>query len=111
MRIADPRAPETCIDLENVMVYSADAGVAKLAGRRLDRQTGEPRELVLDDTALAVTRAPDQSTIAGNVFRPSRSASADPCSLSRPADPAKCCASQHPCKMIRFVGPAVTLEL
>jgi hypothetical protein len=33
--------PKTCIDLENDMLYSADAGVGKVAGIRLDQATGE----------------------------------------------------------------------
>jgi hypothetical protein len=33
--------PKTCIDAENRMLYSADLGVGKVAGLRLDQQTGE----------------------------------------------------------------------
>ena len=33
--------PKTCIDLENHMLYSADAGVGKVAGIRLDQESGE----------------------------------------------------------------------
>ncbi len=45
--------PKTCIDLENDMLYSADAGVGKVAGIRLDQATGEMTvEFVVDDTTL-----------------------------------------------------------
>jgi hypothetical protein len=45
--------PKTCIDLENDMLYSADAGVGKVAGIRLDQQTGElSSEFVVDATTL-----------------------------------------------------------
>jgi hypothetical protein len=33
--------PKSCIDLENDMLYSADAGVGKVAGIRLDQATGK----------------------------------------------------------------------
>lgn len=33
--------PKTCIDLDNDMLYSADAGAGKVAGIRLDQKTGE----------------------------------------------------------------------
>ncbi len=33
--------PKTCTDVENGMLYSADAGVGKVAGLRLDQETGE----------------------------------------------------------------------
>ena len=45
--------PKTCIDLENDMLYSADAGVGKVAGIRLDQQTGEmTTEFVVDTTTF-----------------------------------------------------------
>jgi hypothetical protein len=45
--------PKTCIDLENGMLYSADAGVGKVAGIRLDQATGEmTTEFVVEDTTL-----------------------------------------------------------
>lgn len=46
--------PKTCIDLENDMLYSADAGVGKVAGIRLDQETGEmTSEFVVENTTLA----------------------------------------------------------
>jgi hypothetical protein len=46
--------PKTCTDLENGMLYSADAGVGKVAGLRLDQDTGEMTvEFVVDNTTLA----------------------------------------------------------
>jgi hypothetical protein len=45
--------PKTCIDLENDMLYSADAGVGKVAGIRLDQATGEmTTEFVVENTTL-----------------------------------------------------------
>ncbi len=45
--------PKTCIDLENNMLYSADAGVGKVAGIRLDQATGEmTTEFVVETTTL-----------------------------------------------------------
>lgn len=45
--------PKTCIDVENDMLYSADAGVGKVAGIRLDQATGEmTTEFVVDATTL-----------------------------------------------------------
>ena len=45
--------PKTCIDLENNMLYSADAGVGKVAGIRLDQKTGEmTTEFVVDTTTF-----------------------------------------------------------
>lgn len=45
--------PKTCIDIENNMLYSADAGVGKVAGIRLDQQTGEmTTEFVVESTTL-----------------------------------------------------------
>ena len=45
--------PKTCIDLENDMLYSADAGVGKVAGIRLNQDTGEmSTEFVVDCTTL-----------------------------------------------------------
>jgi hypothetical protein len=45
--------PKTCIDLENDMLYSADAGVGKVAGIRLDQATGEmTTEFVVESTTL-----------------------------------------------------------
>jgi len=45
--------PKTCIDLENGMFYSADAGVGKVAGIRLDQGTGEmTTEFVVETTTL-----------------------------------------------------------
>jgi hypothetical protein len=45
--------PKTCIDLENGMLYSADAGVGKVAGIRLDQETGEmTTEFVVETTTL-----------------------------------------------------------
>ncbi|MGA9373104.1 MAG: hypothetical protein WBV53_14735 [Solirubrobacterales bacterium] len=45
--------PKTCIDIENEMLYSADAGVGKVAGIRLDPETGElSTEFVVEATTL-----------------------------------------------------------
>jgi hypothetical protein len=45
--------PKTCIDLENNMLYSADAGVGKVAGIGLDQESGEMTvEFVVDCTTL-----------------------------------------------------------
>ena len=45
--------PKTCIDLENNMLYSADAGVGKVAGIRLDQSTGEmTTQFIVDCTTL-----------------------------------------------------------
>ena len=45
--------PKTCIDLEKDMLYSADAGVGKVAGIRLDQATGEmTTEFVVETTTL-----------------------------------------------------------
>jgi len=45
--------PKTCIDLENGMLYSADAGVGKVAGIRLDQATGEmTTEFIVEATTL-----------------------------------------------------------
>jgi hypothetical protein len=45
--------PKTCIDLENDMLYAADAGVGKVAGIILDQGTGEMTiQFVVDDTTL-----------------------------------------------------------
>lgn len=45
--------PKTCIDAENEMLYSADAGVGKVAGIRLDQETGEmTTEFIVDATTL-----------------------------------------------------------
>jgi hypothetical protein len=45
--------PKTCIDVENNMLYSADAGVGKVAGIRLDQATGEMKtEFLVDCTTL-----------------------------------------------------------
>ena len=45
--------PKPCIDLENDMLYSADAGVGKVAGIRLDQETGEmTTEFTVDATTL-----------------------------------------------------------
>jgi hypothetical protein len=45
--------PKTCIDLENNMLYSADAGVGKVAGIRLDQATGEmTTEFIVDATTF-----------------------------------------------------------
>lgn len=45
--------PKTCIDLENNMLYSADAGVGKVAGIRLDQASGEmTTEFIVDVTTL-----------------------------------------------------------
>lgn len=45
--------PKTCIDLENDMLYSADAGVGRVAGIRLDQETGElSTEFVVEATTL-----------------------------------------------------------
>ena len=46
--------PKTCIDLDNDMLYSADAGVGRVAGIRLDQASGEmTSEFVVDCTTLA----------------------------------------------------------
>jgi hypothetical protein len=45
--------PKTCIDLENDMLYSADAGVGKVAGIHLDQATGEmTTRFVVEDMTL-----------------------------------------------------------
>jgi hypothetical protein len=45
--------PKTCIDLENGMLYSADAGVGKVAGIRLDQASGEmTTEFIVEATTL-----------------------------------------------------------
>jgi hypothetical protein len=45
--------PKTCVDIENDMLYSADAGVGKVAGIRLDQATGElSTEFVVEATTL-----------------------------------------------------------
>ena len=45
--------PKTCIDVENDMLYSADAGVGRVAGIRLDQETGEmTTEFVVETTTL-----------------------------------------------------------
>ncbi len=45
--------PKTCIDTENDMLYSADAGVGKVAGIRLAQDTGEmTTEFVVEATTL-----------------------------------------------------------
>ena len=45
--------PKTCIDLENDMLYSADAGVGKVAGIILDHATGEMTvQFVVETTTL-----------------------------------------------------------
>ena len=45
--------PKTCIDLENDMLYAADAGVGKVAGILLDQETGEMTiQFVVEDTTL-----------------------------------------------------------
>lgn len=45
--------PKTCIDLDNDMLYSADAGVGKVAGIQLDQDTGEMgTRFVVDCTTL-----------------------------------------------------------
>ncbi len=45
--------PKTCIDIENGMLYSADAGVGRVAGIRLDQATGEmTSEFVVKTTTL-----------------------------------------------------------
>lgn len=46
--------PKTCIDLENNMFYSADAGVGKVAGIMLDQESGAmTTEFIVDCTTLA----------------------------------------------------------
>jgi hypothetical protein len=46
--------PKTCIDSENGMLYSADAGVGKVAAIRLDQASGELSvEFVVECTTLA----------------------------------------------------------
>ena len=45
--------PKTCIDLDNDMLYAADAGVGKVAGLHLDQATGEmTTQFVVEDTTL-----------------------------------------------------------
>jgi hypothetical protein len=45
--------PKNCVDVENDMLYSADAGVGKVAGIRLDQKTGElTMQFVVDATTL-----------------------------------------------------------
>lgn len=45
--------PKTCVDPENDMLYSADAGVGKVAGIHLAQETGEmTTEFVVDSTTL-----------------------------------------------------------
>ena len=45
--------PKTCIDLDNDMLYSADGGVGKVAGIRLDQATGEmTTQFTVDNTTL-----------------------------------------------------------
>ena len=45
--------PKTCIDIENGMLYSADAGVGKVAGIQLDQATGEmTTAFIVDCTTL-----------------------------------------------------------
>ncbi len=45
--------PKTCIDLDNDMLYSADAGVGKVAGIVLNQATGEMTvQFVVDSTTL-----------------------------------------------------------
>lgn len=45
--------PKTCIDLENDMLYSADAGVGQVAGILLDQATGEMTvQFVVEDTTI-----------------------------------------------------------
>jgi hypothetical protein len=45
--------PKTCIDIDNDMLYSADAGVGRVAGIRLDQETGEmTTEFVVEATTL-----------------------------------------------------------
>ena len=46
--------PKTCIDLENDMLYSADVGVGKVAGIKLDQRSGEMTTVfVVDDSTFA----------------------------------------------------------
>jgi hypothetical protein len=46
--------PKTGTDIDNNMLYSADAGVGKVAGIKLDQVTGEMKTIfVVDDTTLA----------------------------------------------------------
>lgn len=45
--------PKTCIDVENNMLYSADAGVGQVAGIRLNQETGEMKvEFVVKNTTF-----------------------------------------------------------
>jgi hypothetical protein len=45
--------PKTCIDLENGMLYSADAGVGQVAGIALEQASGEMTvQFVVDNTTL-----------------------------------------------------------
>jgi hypothetical protein len=45
--------PKTCIDLENDMLYSADAGIGKVAGIKLDQRSGEMKAMfVVDDSTF-----------------------------------------------------------
>jgi hypothetical protein len=45
--------PKTCIDVANDMLYSADAGVGKVAGIRLDQDSGEmTAEFIVDCTTI-----------------------------------------------------------
>jgi hypothetical protein len=45
--------PKSCIDLENDMLYSADAGVGKVAGIRFDQATGSmTTEFIVDATTF-----------------------------------------------------------
>ena len=45
--------PKTCIDLENGMLYSADAGVGQVAGIALDQRTGDMTvQFIVDATTL-----------------------------------------------------------
>ncbi|MHC4180392.1 MAG: YncE family protein, partial [Planctomycetota bacterium] len=45
--------PKTCVDVENNMLYSADGGVGKVAGIRLDQETGEmTTEFIVENMTL-----------------------------------------------------------
>jgi hypothetical protein len=45
--------PKTCVDVENGMLYSADLGVGKVAGLRLDQESGEMTvAFVVNNTTL-----------------------------------------------------------
>lgn len=59
--------PKTCIDLDNDMLYSADAGVGEVAGIRLDQLTGQlSTRFVADDTTLTfqpLIGPPDQRVL------------------------------------------------